>query len=55
MSILIKYITKWFLIAGIVGVAAGSASAFFLASLEWVTEARTTSPWLLWLLPAGGD
>lgn len=51
---LMKYILKWLIIAGSIGILSGSASAFFLAALEWVTEARLHHPWLLWLLPAGG-
>jgi H+/Cl- antiporter ClcA len=51
---LIKFMLKWLLIAGTVGVLSGSAAAFFLASLDWVTKTRIDHPWLLWLLPAGG-
>jgi H+/Cl- antiporter ClcA len=45
---------KWLLLAGLVGAAAGTASALFLASLDFVTDTRLVYPWLLWLLPAGG-
>ncbi|MCA0758016.1 voltage-gated chloride channel family protein [Paenibacillus sp. N4] len=51
---LLKFSSKWLLIAGVTGILAGSASALFLAGLEWVTAARVAHPWLLWLLPAGG-
>ncbi|WP_169081531.1 voltage-gated chloride channel family protein [Paenibacillus sp. PL91] len=51
---LFKFMLKWLLIAGTVGVLSGSAAAFFLASLDWVTKTRLNHPWLLWLLPAGG-
>ncbi|WP_424768933.1 voltage-gated chloride channel family protein [Paenibacillus sp. sgz302251] len=54
MNFLIKFSAKWLFIASIVGVIAGSASALFLVSLEWVTASRMAHPWLLWLLPAGG-
>jgi H+/Cl- antiporter ClcA len=54
MNILIKFSLKWLLIAGLAGAAAGSASALFLAGLDWVTSTREANPWLLWLLPAGG-
>ncbi|MEK3881278.1 chloride channel protein [Paenibacillus sp. PL2-23] len=37
-----------------IGAAAGTASAFFLFSLAYVTDRQTESPWLLWLLPIGG-
>ncbi|MGO4544734.1 voltage-gated chloride channel family protein [Paenibacillus sp. 2TAB23] len=49
-----KYMFKWLLIAGAVGILTGSAAALFLASLDWVTDTRSKQPWLLWLLPAGG-
>jgi H+/Cl- antiporter ClcA len=34
--------------------AVGSASAFFLWSLDAVTRLRFDNPWLLWFLPVGG-
>lgn len=37
-----------------VGILAGGTSAFFLWSLDWVTETRLQLPWLLWLLPLSG-
>lgn len=51
---LAKFMFKWLLIAGMVGILSGSASALFLTSLDWVTETRIQKQWLLWLLPAGG-
>ncbi|WP_334072791.1 MULTISPECIES: voltage-gated chloride channel family protein [Paenibacillus] len=45
---------KWLLLGSAVGVMAGSASAFFLLSLDFVTGQRLTHGWLLYLLPAGG-
>lgn len=45
---------KWLLIACLVGMLTGSASALFLASLDGVTQLRLTHAWLLWLLPLGG-
>lgn len=48
------YMLKWVLLAGIVGVLAGSASALFLNGLEYVTDTRLSHGWLLWLLPFGG-
>lgn len=51
---LLKFMLKWLLMAGSVGILSGSASALFLTSLDWVTEARYQHPWLFWLLPAGG-
>lgn len=36
------------------GLLAGTLSAFFLVSLEWVTSMQNAYHWLLWLLPLGG-
>lgn len=41
-------------LAAIAGICTGTASALFLTSLEWATEASITHAWLLWLLPFGG-
>lgn len=51
---LLFYIIKWTILAGLVGLLAGSASAFFLVSLEWAAQTRETYSWLLFLLPFGG-
>ncbi|RZK51500.1 MAG: chloride channel protein, partial [Hymenobacter sp.] len=45
---------RWLLLAALVGALAGTASAGFLVSLEWVTHWRTAHPWALALLPVGG-
>ncbi|MGC5326257.1 voltage-gated chloride channel family protein [Brevibacillus sp. SYSU BS000544] len=45
---------KWIVLSGLVGIFTGSASALFLASLDWATNTRTSHSWLLWLLPVGG-
>lgn len=42
------------LLALLVGLIAGSATAFFLWSLDEVTKLHWQHPWLLWLLPVGG-
>lgn len=47
-------IAQWLLLALLIGVAAGSASAFFLVSLDWVTKFRELQPEIIWLLPIGG-
>jgi H+/Cl- antiporter ClcA len=44
----------WILLAIPAGLLAGTASAFFLWSLEEVTELRFEHGWLLFLLPVGG-
>jgi H+/Cl- antiporter ClcA len=45
---------KWILICTLIGILSGSASAFFLVSLEWVTQFRIYHDWIVWLLPFGG-
>lgn len=50
----LKQLGLWTLLAIPAGVLAGSASAFFLWALEYVTDLRVNHGWLLFLLPAGG-
>jgi H+/Cl- antiporter ClcA len=45
---------KWLAILIPMAAAVGSASAFFLWSLDALTKVRFENPWLLWLLPPGG-
>lgn len=45
---------KWILICVLIGAISGSASAFFLVSLDWVTQFRENHNWIIWLLPMGG-
>jgi H+/Cl- antiporter ClcA len=45
---------KWISISILIGFFSGSASAFFLVSLEWVTQIRENNNWIIWLLPIGG-
>ena len=45
---------KWILICLLIGIFSGSASAFFLVALEWVTQFREHHNWIIWLLPIGG-
>ncbi len=45
---------RWFLIASLAGVLAGSASALLLASLTWVTQVRQSHKWIIALLPLAG-
>jgi len=45
---------KWILICVLIGILSGSASSFFLVSLEWVTQFRIQHDWIIWLLPFGG-
>src|SRR4051812_32953447 len=41
-------------LAALVGIAAGAASAFFLIALARVSAIRDATPWLLYLLPVAG-
>lgn len=45
---------KWWLLASLVGILSGTASALFLLSLDLVTQARESRPWLLFFLPWAG-
>ena len=45
---------KWLLILLPMAAAVGSASAFFLWSLDELTKVRFQNPGLIWLLPIGG-
>jgi H+/Cl- antiporter ClcA len=51
---LLSFAIKWLLISTLVGLLAGSASAWLLMSLEWVTQYRTDNIWIVWGLPLGG-
>src|ERR1035437_6270303 len=50
----IAYLLKWTVISSRVGVLCGTASAFFLISLEMATNLRDQHTWLIWFLPVGG-
>ncbi len=45
---------KWISICVLIGIFSGSASAFFLVALEYVTQIRSHNLWIIWLLPIGG-
>lgn len=45
---------KWIGLGGLIGILAGSASALFLASLDWATQTRLSNPQILYLLPLAG-
>jgi len=51
---LFGFTLKWLLIAGLVGILSGSASALFLISLSWLTDYREQNFWLYYLLPPAG-
>jgi H+/Cl- antiporter ClcA len=48
------FIVKWLILSGIIGILAGSASAFFLVSLDWATQYRETHRWIIAFLPLAG-
>jgi len=47
-------IIKWLCLSAIVGLLAGSTSAFLLVSLDWVTNFRESNLWIIAFLPLGG-
>jgi H+/Cl- antiporter ClcA len=51
---LVASLLKWCGLGAAVGVLSGASSAAFLIGLEWATETREATLWLLWLLPVGG-
>ncbi|MCF2501836.1 voltage-gated chloride channel family protein [Dyadobacter sp. CY107] len=51
---IIFYTGKWLVIASLIGVLVGSASAFFLVSLDWATNWRESHGWIIALLPVAG-
>lgn len=51
---LLSYIGKWLVIASLVAMLAGSASAFFLFALDGATQWREGNRWAIWLLPVAG-
>lgn len=48
------YLFKWIFFAAIISTCIGSASAFFLVSLDFVTNYRENHLWIIALLPLGG-
>lgn len=48
------YVIKWLSLSIIVGILAGTASAFFLVTLDWVTKLRENHLWIIAFLPLGG-
>jgi H+/Cl- antiporter ClcA len=52
--VLIGSLIKWAVLGSTVGIAAGSASALFLWSLDLMTRTRTAHLGLVWFLPLAG-
>lgn len=48
------YTLNWTALSLAVGILAGSASAFFLISLTWLTHLRENNVWIIAFLPLGG-
>ena len=51
---LLRYLAKWSVLSLLVAALAGTASAFFLFSLDFVTGWRISHAWIIWLLPLAG-
>jgi H+/Cl- antiporter ClcA len=49
-----RFLLKWNVLGGLVGILSGSASAIFLVALAYATDVRVQHPWLLYFLPLGG-
>ena len=48
------YPLKWLLLSTLIGLLAGTASAFFLVSLDWLTNWRENHLWIIAFLPLAG-
>lgn len=48
------FLLRWLLLSALIGIFVGSASAFFLVSLDWATNWRESHTWIIALLPIGG-
>lgn len=51
---ILPHVLRWSLVAVLVGALAGTASAAFLAALDWATAWRESHLWILVFLPLGG-
>ncbi|WEF34974.1 voltage-gated chloride channel family protein [Pseudoduganella chitinolytica] len=51
---LLPYLLKWTMLAALVALLAGSASALFLFALAWATSWREAHPAIIWALPLAG-
>ena len=49
-----RYLLRWALVAALVGILAGTASALLIVSLNWATATREAHKWLIALLPLAG-
>lgn len=51
---LVTYLFRWTGFGLLIGLLAGTASAFFLVALEWAGQTRESNLWIIALLPLGG-
>lgn len=54
VKIYVKYIIRWILLAILIGVPCGVLGALFYNGVAFVTSARQTHPYLLFLMPVAG-
>lgn len=47
-------VARWVVFAVVIGVISGLLSASFIESLNWATDSRTSTQWLIYLLPLAG-
>ncbi|MEI2273950.1 chloride channel protein [Sphingobacterium sp. ML3W] len=50
----LHFISKWLITCCIIGFSVGSICAFFLFSLNWVTQYRENNSWIIYGLPLAG-
>lgn len=50
----IKYMVKWIILAGLIGIPCGVVGALFFNGVMYVTNLRIAHPWLLYFLPVAG-
>jgi H+/Cl- antiporter ClcA len=48
------YLFKWLLLSTLIGLLAGTTSAFFLLGLDWLTNWRENHLWIITFLPVAG-
>jgi H+/Cl- antiporter ClcA len=51
---ILNYVLKWIFFALIIGFFTGSTSAFFLISLQFLTDWRVANTFIIWFLPLAG-
>ena len=46
---------RWLIVAGITGVLVGLVGVLFGKGMTFVNGCRAAHPWIIWLLPVGGE